>query len=424
MKSYPILALIAAMVILAAAIVVISLNRGFDVDVKQDEVDNDSTFALGNISIFGNAVNVFSFDLFKELYAENEANIFLSPYSVFVALAMVYEGAVNETADEMAKVLRVKQDNQSFHDYMKNLYDNLNKNNEYNISTANSLWIKENLQLLQYYLDVIQTYYGGNATEVDFSNPSQTANKINQWVENNTNGLIKDLIQSDYIDPFYTALILTNAIYFKALWKVQFDPENTTERDFESCLGNVVNVPTMTLVNTKDVFNYTETSDLQILELPYTRDEISMMILLPKNKDLDDIIDAIDNDDYAEWRESLAETEVDIYLPKFEMKTSYDLKNILIQMGLVNAFSSSADFSGITGGKDLFVSNVFHKAFIEVNEQGTEAAAATAVIMELTVNGGGSSRVIFDANHPFLFLIQHKETGTILFMGKICNPTE
>ena len=423
MKSKSIVSLIVAVIILAAAFVVYTVNRDSDIGEKEEEADDESSPALGNISTFGRAVNVFSFNFFKELYAENEGNMFLSPYSVFVALAMTYEGAVNETAAEMAEVLSVEQDNESFHNYMKSLYDYLNKNDEYNISTANALWIKENLQLLQDYLDVIQTYYGGNATEVDFSNPSEAADIINQWVENNTNGLIKDLIQSSNIDPFYTALILTNAIYFKGTWKIQFDPENTTERDFETCLGSIVDVPTMSLVETEDIFNYTETADLQILELPYTGDEISMMILLPKNKDLDDIIDTLDNNEFAEWRDSLAETEVDIYLPKFEMETSYGLKDTLIQMGLVNAFSSSADFSGITGGKDLSIDSVLHKAFVEVNEEGTEAAAATAVIMELT-GEGGSSRVVFDADHPFIFLIQHRETGTILFMGKVCNPIE
>ena len=424
MKSKSIVSLIVAVIILAAAFVVYTVDRDSDIGEKEEEADDESSPALGNISTFGRAVNVFSFNFFKELYAGNEGNMFLSPYSVFVALAMTYEGAVNETAAEMAEMLSVEQDNESFHNYMKSLYDYLNKNDEYNISTANALWIKENLQLLQDYLDVIQTYYGGNATEVDFSNPSEAADIINQWVENNTNGLIKDLIQSSNIDPFYTALILTNAIYFKGTWKIQFDPENTTERDFETCLGSIVGVPTMSLVETEDIFNYTETADLQILELPYTGDEISMMILLPKNKDLDDIIDTLDNNEFAEWRDSLAETEVNIYLPKFEMETSYGLKDTLIQLGLINAFSSSADFSGITGGKDLSIDSVLHKAFVEVNEEGTEAAAATAVIMELTGEGGGSSRVVFDADHPFIFLIQHRETGTILFMGKVCNPIE
>ena len=146
-----------------------------------------------------------------------------------------------------------------------------------------------------------------------------------------------------------------------------------------------------------------------------------MIILLPKNNDLSATIDTIDSDMFSEWTESMVETKVDIYLPKFKVETSYTLKNYLIELGMNIPFTSAADFSGITGGKDLFISQVIHKAFIDVNEEGTEAAAATAVIIEFTSNGG-SSRIVFNCNHPFIYLIQHKQTGTILFMGSINDP--
>jgi len=356
------------------------------------------------------------------VHEANEGNLFISPYSIFTALAMTYEGARGETADEMANVLSVEQDNESFHSYMKNLYEVLNtKNAEYNISTANALWVKENLQLLEAYLDIIREYYGGDATEVDYSNPTEAAAIINQWVENQTNGLIKDLITADAISPL-TALILTNAIYFKGIWETQFDPVNTTNRTFETSVETSVETPTMSLVDTEDVFYYTETDDLQILELPYTGDDISMIILLPKNNDLSLIIDTIESDMFSEWIGSMVETNVDIYLPKFKVETSYSLGDYLIELGMNIPFTSSADFSGITGGRDLFISKVIHKAFIDVNEEGTEAAAATAVTMTTSINGDGSSRIIFDCNHPFMYLIQHKQTGTILFMGSINDP--
>ena len=167
------------------------------------------------------------------------------------------------------QVLSVEQDNESFHNYMKSLYDLLNNENEdYNISTANALWVKENFQLLEEYLNVIRDYYGGDATEVDFSNPQESADIINQWAEDNTNGLIQDLITSDAISPL-TALILTNAIYFKGVWKVQFDPVNTTDRDFEVSSENTVEVPTMNLVDTNDVFYFTAVSYTH-LTLPTT----------------------------------------------------------------------------------------------------------------------------------------------------------
>jgi serpin B len=422
MKLKYIVSILAAFIIISAAVFVVVLQNQPGSDIIDEDIipDDEEPTPLGNLS-FHDAVNSFAFDIFKEVHEANEGNLFISPYSIFTALAMTYEGARGETAEEMAKVLNVKQDNESFHLYMKNLYEVLNtKNEEYNISTANALWVKENLQLLEAYLNVIREYYGGDATEVDYSNPTESAAIINQWVENQTNGLIKDLITADAISPL-TALILTNAIYFKGIWKTQFDPVNTTNRTFETNAETSVEAPTMSLIDTEDVFYYTETDDLQILELPYTGDDISMIILLPKNNDLSTAIDTIDIEMFSEWTGSMVETKVDIHLPKFKVETSYSLGDYLIDLGMNIPFTSDADFSGITGGRDLFISKVLHKAFIDVNEEGTEAAAATAVIMELTVNGG-SSRIVFDCNHPFMYLIQHKQTETILFMGSISDP--
>ena len=421
MKLKYIISIAVAFIVISAAIFVVILQNQYNPDIIDYETsDDENIIPVGSLP-FNDAVNEFTFDIFREIYKENNDNLFISPYSIFTALAMTYEGAKGETADEMATVLSIEQDNESFHNYMKNLYEVLNtKNEEYNISTANALWVKDNLQLLELYLNIIRYYYGGDATKVDYSNPTKAAEIINQWVENQTNGLIKDLITEDAIDPL-TALILTNAIYFKGIWKTQFDPVNTTNRTFEISAEKTVEVPTMNLIDTEDIFNYTETDDLQILELPYTGDDISMIILLPKDKDLSSTIDAIDSDMFSDWKDSMVETKVDIYLPKFKVETSYTLREHLITMGMNIPFTSNADFSGINGGKNLFISQVVHKAFIEVNEEGTEAAAATAVIMVFSVNNG-SSRIVFDCNHPFIYLIQHKETGTILFMGSINDP--
>ena len=418
-KQNQILSVIIVLIVISAVFFIAiqyQLNKDFTEEEKIS--DDDTPTAVGNLS-FNDAVNAFAFNFFKEL--NDGGNIFISPYSIFTALAMTYEGAKGKTANEMADVLNVEQDNASFHEYMKNLYEVLNeKNEDYNISTANALWVKENYQLLESYLDVIRNYYGGHATEVDFNNPEEAADIINKWVENNTNGLIKDLILPDYINPL-TMLILTNAIYFKGIWEVQFDPVNTTDRDFENSSSFSVKVPTMSLVDTDDVFNYTETDDLQILELKYSGGDISMMILLPKDKDLSTVINAADENSFSEWRESMVEKNVDIYLPKFKVETKYQLNEYLKQLGMVIPFTYSADFSGMNGYKELFISRVVHKAFIDVNEEGTEAAAATAVIMERLIIE--PSRIVFDCNHPFMYLIQHKQTGTILFMGTITDPS-
>ena len=396
-------------------------NPGNNSDEIKQEEDELNPVAINS---YHDAINSFSFDFFKVLYGNDGENVFFSPYSIFTALAMTYEGAKEETAIEMKDILNVEQDNTSFHTYMRNIYDVLNKeDSDYDISTANALWVKENFHLLETYLSIIRDYYGGEATEVDFSNPAEAAAIINEWVEEHTNNLIKDLITEDTIDS-YTALILTNAIYFKGVWEIQFDPVNTTNETFEVSSENSIEAPTMKIIGTEDMFYYTETDEIQVLELPYTGDDLSMVILLPKDNDLSSIISTMDNSKYSELISSLSEENVDIYLPKFKIETSYSLKNYLKELGMSKSFTSDADFSGITGAKDLFIDEVLHKAFIDVNEEGTEAAAATAVVMKLTSTADGPTRFIFNCDHPFIYIIQHKETGTILFMGVVSNPLE
>ena len=221
-----------------------------------------------------------------------------------------------------------------------------------------------------------------------------------------------------------TALILTNAIYFKGVWQTQFDPVNTTNRSFMTAEDVDVDIPTMQMIDTEERFAYTETEDVQVLELPYAGDDVSMVIALPKDQDVFELIDDIDTDMLIEWTSAFAETKVDIYLPRFEVESSYTLISFLTSLGMQVPFGASADFSGINGDPNLFISDVLHKAFIDVNEEGTEAAAATAVVMELKAGPGGEEpeRVVFDCNHPFLYMIQHQKTGTILFMGVMDNP--
>jgi serpin B len=396
---------------------------------EPEQSNNEPPIQLGNIVSFDDAVNSFSFDLFKKFLTDpqQQGNVFTSPYSIFTALAMTYEGANGTTADEMKNVLNIEQTNASFHEYMQALYRYLNQKKEYNISTANALWIKENYPLLKEYKDLILTYYGGTSTGMDYSDPEEAAAIINGWIENNTNHLIKNLISSGDIDPVFTRLILTNAIYFKGIWQVQFDEQNTTPRPFEVGGEGTVEVDTMRLTGTQDFFNYTDNDLMQILELPYSGNDIAMVICLPKEgHSIDDMISSLDCTRYQALIESMNQTMVDIYLPKFAIKTPlYSLKQYLIDLGMPTAFTSEADFSKMTGFRELSISQVLHKAFIEVNEEGTEAAAATGITMVTSVDGNQnhSHRIVFDANHPFLFLIQQKITGTILFMGTVVNPS-
>ena len=426
MKLSYLYTIVVVIIISAASIFIAIQYQPGSETIKEDipEDENDLT-PMGELS-FNDAINSFAFDFLRELSKESEGNIFISPYSIFTALAMTYEGARNETAQEMATVLNIEQDNESFHNYMKGLYEYLNENSKYNISTANALWIRENFELLKAYLNVITTYYGGESSEIDFSNPEQAAGIINSWVENKTNNLIKNLVSPNAINPALTMLILTNAIYFKGIWQIQFDEVNTTDRDFYVSEESTIQVPTMSLIGKEDRYNYTETDELQILELPYKGEEISMVIVLPKNGvELNSVVSDIEGDNFSELIDAMSRRNVDIYLPKFTLETSYELNDYLIALGMNNAFSGQADFSGIDGRTDLFIDTVVHKAFVEINEEGTEAAAATAVIMNLKAGpDDGDSRIFFNCDHPFMFLIQHKDTKTILFSGVVNNPIE
>ena len=259
----------------------------------------------------------------------------------------------------------------------------------------------------------------GKATKVNFSDVEGTTKLINDWVESNTNGLIKDLIKSNDIDPFYTALILTNAIYFKGVWETEFNPENTIDSNFEVSSENDVIASMMNI--DEGNFNYTETSDLQILELPYNGEDVSMIVVLPKDNNISIAEMEISPESLQDWRNSFERVDVDVSIPKFKLETEYNLNDYLKQMGMNVSFTPNADFSGMNGFKDLYIGKVAHKAFVEVNEEGTEAAGATAVHMVLTMI---PNIVTFRADHPFLFLIQHKETENILFMGRIVDPTK
>jgi len=426
MKLKAVLAVVVCIMIVAT-VYVFTLGDASNITNQNQETAENPLLALGEDASFNDAVNAFSFNLFEQLFEDpkNEGNIFYSPYSTYTALAMTYEGAKGLTAEEMKKVLYINQDSKEFHEYMQTLYEYLNQEGEYDISTANALWVRQNYQLLKEYTDLIKTVYDGGLSEVDFSNPQEAVDIINQWIENKTNNLIKDLIKSEDIDPFYTMLVLTNAIYFKGTWQVQFDEEDTIEKEFETSQGEIITTPTMCMTDKEDTFNYFENEDLQILELPYAGEDISMMIFLPKEGvNLSDIMDSMDRETYKELLDSMSKTKLDIYLPKFKIQTPvYKLKDYLIKLGMPTAFSSAADFSGMDGTTNLYISKVLHKAFIEVNEEGTAAAAATAVIM----NNKSISidlTTVFDADHPFLFTIHQKETNTILFMGNVDNPLE
>jgi serpin B len=335
---------------------------------------------------------------------------------------MTYEGAKGQTADEMKSVFHFPESSILRPNFAA-IYNGINRGSEaFELRTGNALWIQQDFPMLENYTGTVEQYYGGKAANLDFVGETEESRQtINSFIAEQTNNKIKDLLPPGSLNSL-TRLVLTNAIYFKGTWKWQFAQSDTREMDFKITPTNVVKTPMMYMKPDKATFNYTDTGDLQILELPYKGEKISMLILLP-TENLDSIEPSLTAEKLNEYKAQMKETKLDsIYLPKFEFETKYKLNGNLGALGMPTAFDSkNADFSGMTGGKDLFISLVIHQAYVKVDEKGTEAAAATAVVMELTAV---MPRYVFRADHPFIFIIQEKDTGNILFLGRVADPTK
>lgn len=367
--------------------------------------------------------NLFALDLYGQL-KQAEGNLFFSPCSISTALAMTYAGARGNTEEQMAHTLHFPLDQrQTTHPAFADLQSELNaiqEKGDIDLSMANALWVQKDYIFLKEFLGLIEKHYGATLHSVDFKRACEaTRRKINAWVEQKTRNKIKDLIKPDVLDPL-TRLVLTNAIYFKGKWRYQFKKDNTEDGIFRPAKGSQVNVPMMSL---RHEFKYMENDTLKILELPYIGDDLSMVVLLPAKVDgLPRLEAVLSKEKLNAWIGSLSPREVFVFLPKFKITSQFSLGKTLISMGMSDPFCAKADFSGIDGTKDLFISAVIHKAFVDVGEEGTEAAAATAVVMRLT-SAAPSACPVFLADHPFIFLIRDNRTGGILFIGRIINPS-
>ena len=393
--------------------------------VKNNTQVNDTGSTLEGVNAVVNANNQFAFDLYSQFKDENkDVNIFFSPYSISVALAMTYEGANGQTAEEMQNVIHIPKDaNLRRANFAKIINEINKKDKEYNLSTANALWAQKDFAFLENYTNVVKEYYDGEVINLDFAGESEKSRQIiNDWVENQTNNKIKNLIPQGALDAS-TIFVLTNAVYFKGTWILQFNKNDTRDGDFKTSSGQIVKVPMMKLTGADSIFNYTETEDAQILEMPYAGEDLSMLIILPKENKSENMEGFITPEKLSEWKNMLEERRVDVYIPKLKFETKYFMRQTLIDMGMPSAFND-ADFSGMTGQKDLMISEVIHQAFVEVNEEGTEAAAATAVIGVMSVGPNGTTIPIFRADHPFIFIIQQKDTGNILFLGRVSDPSK
>ena len=382
-----------------------------------------------------NANNQFAFDLYSELAKTEKENIFYSPYSISAALAMTYEGAKGKTAEEIKEVFHFPETSVLRPNYAA-IYNKINEDNkEYQLSTGNALWVQQDYLLLNDYSEAVERYYGGKASNVDFIKETEKSRQtINSFIEEQTNNKVKELIPAGQVD-YLTRLVITNAIYFKGTWEWEFDKSDTRDKDFYITPENVVKTPMMYMDSDKATFNYADLEKLQILELPYKGDKISMLILLPKqgeaydyekgekityNYNLEDI--ELSSEKLNEYKSEMQETKLSaIYLPKFKFDTKYFMVSTLSEMGMPTAFSMQADLSGIDGSQNLYIQNVIHQAFVQVDEKGTEAAAATSIMIGIK---SAMPSNVFRADHPFIFIIQEKETGNILFMGRMTDPTK
>jgi serpin B len=372
----------------------------------------DSEVVVGNTK--------FALDLYQEL-KENEGNLFFSPYSVSTALAMTYAGARGNTEMQMAETLRFSLPQDALHPAFSRLKARLiavQAQGRIQLRVANSLWPQVGYALLEEFISLTEKYYGAVINPVEYGNPEAARKEINDWVEEKTEEKIKDLIPPPLINQV-TTLVLVNAIYFKGNWANQFDPELTKDATFWVSADEGIKVPMMKL---KGEFMYSETDHLQLLEFPYVGEDLAMIVLLPKEIDgLERIEKDLTIENLENWTIGLWETEVVVSLPKFNMSGKFMLGGTLASMGMPDAFGGDADFSGMDGTETLAISEVVHKAFIEVNEEGTEAAAATAVVMARSIP---PPPPIVTANHPFVFLIRDTGSGSILFLGRLANPVE
>jgi len=364
--------------------------------------------------------NMFSVELYKELSQSSPGkNLLFSPVSIFTALSMTYEGARGQTEVEMRKVLHLPENASLRWNAFRNMLTGLEEpSSGETVRIADALWIQQGFPIREGYLDIVKKYYLGNVTALDFrNNPMGAVARINRWVYQQTDGKIQNLIGG--LTPA-TRMVITNTVYFNANWTHRFNPADTHNGTFFEPSGGHVIVPMM---HETGRFNYTETDELQAIELPYGDGKFSMVIILPRSKNLTGVESKLSPEFLSNITSSMKPQNVSVTLPKFRFEAKYHLKNPLIRMGMGDAFNPKADFSGISPNDQLNINDVIHKTFISVGENGTEAAAATAVIITAGCAPGEQPEYkVFKADHPFLFLIVDRNSGLILFIGRLENP--
>jgi serpin B len=365
----------------------------------------------------------FAFKLYHQLNTNDATNMFYSPYSISSALAMTWAGAKGDTAGQMASALEFQLPQAQLHPAFNQLSIDLASRGQnakgvngksFSLNIANALWGQSDFTIQPAFLKLLAQNYGAGMNLLDFAKAPETARgTINKWVSDQTNQLIRELLAPGTIDT-NTRLVLTNTIYFNAAWQSPFAKEKTNSGTFNLLSGNTVSVP---LMSNRTNYSYVKGGSFQAVELPYSGNEIAMDIIMPDTGSFAAFESEMNADKIAGIISQLKAGEIILTMPKFKFDSSFSLKDNLTAMGMTDAFTDNADFSGITGKPDLKIKDVVHKAFVSVDEAGTEAAAASGVIMEPT-----SMPPSITIDHPFIFLIRDIQTGTILFIGRVMNP--
>lgn len=423
---------IAAIVVPTVVLLSYYAAESQDEDAGRAYVPQDAPFAetsdepAAGSEILTGPNNQFAVKYYKHAAGSSDENIFFSPLSVFTAFSMVYEGAGADTAAEIQRMFDFPEDADERQRAFSSMLDSLNPgDSEYDLSLANALWLDEGFEPFAEYAETVTGPYGSRVSTVEFDG-NEGVDEINAWTDEKTNGRIKEILAPGSTDD-RTRLVITNALYFKGLWKMQFDKLETDLRDFFKSSDEKIEVFMMYAYDA--AFQYYENDDLEILSMPYEGDELSMLILLPKDVDgLESLENEITGRSLHEWNEQLSSlTFTTVAVPKFKFSASYDLKRDLMGMGMTAPFESGkSDLSKITDHRrlqgNLYVDKAVHEAFVAVNEKGTEAAAVTSMAMSeesLTIRPQAK---VFIADHPFIFIIQENGTDKILFMGRVVEP--
>lgn len=424
---------IAAIVVPAAVLLSYYATESQDEDAGHASVPQDAPLAetsdepAEGSEILTGPNNQFAIKYYKRAAGSSDGNVFFSPLSVFTAFSIVYEGAGSDTAAEIQRMFDFPTDADERQRAFSSMLGSLNSDDsEHDLSLANALWLDKGFEPLAEYAETVTGPYGSRVSTVEFDG-NEGVDEINTWTDEKTNGRIKEILAPGSTDDS-TRLVITNALYFKGSWETQFDERETDRRDFFKSSDEKIRVLMMYAYDAD--FQYYENDDLEILSMPYEGDELSMLILLPKDVGgLESLENGITDGLLREWNEQFSSlTFTTVAVPKFKFSASYDLKIDFMSMGMTAPFESGkSDLSKVTDHRrlqgNLYIDKAVHEAFVAVNEKGTEAAAVTYVAdseESLTVR---PQTKVFIADHPFIFVIQENGTGNILFMGRVVEPT-